>query len=85
MSESIKQINLNFGTYLGFTAEQAKRILIENLENELVHEKAAKIMDIEQQTKDEAENLAREIITVLPSSQQLTAQNNHFRCAIAKR
>ena len=27
-------------------------------------EKAAKIMDIEQQTKDEAENLAREIITV---------------------
>ena len=48
----------------GFTAEQAKGFLLKNLENELVHEKAAKIMDIEQQTKDEAENLAREIITV---------------------
>ena len=48
----------------GFTAEQAKEFLLKNLENELVHEKAAKIMDIEQQTKDEAENLAREIITV---------------------
>ena len=44
--------------------EQAKEFLLKNLENELVHEKAAKIMDIEQQTKDEAENLAREIITV---------------------
>ncbi len=48
----------------GFTVEQAKDFLLKNLENELVHEKAAKIMEIEQQTKEEADNLAREIISV---------------------
>ncbi len=47
----------------GFTKEQAKDYLIKNLEGELTHEKALKILEIEQQTKDEAENLAREIIT----------------------
>ncbi len=47
----------------GFTKEQAKDYLIKNLEGELTHEKAVKILEIEQQTKDEAENLAREIIT----------------------
>ena len=47
----------------GFTKEQAKEYLIKNLEGELTHEKALKILEIEQQTKDDAENLAREIIT----------------------
>ena len=47
----------------GFTKEQAKDFLIKNLEGELTHEKALKIMEIEQQAKDEADNLAREIIT----------------------
>src|SRR5699024_3244526 len=47
----------------GFTAQQAKEYLLNNLENELVHEKAVKIMDIEQQTKDEADKKAREIIS----------------------
>ena len=48
----------------GFTIEQAKDFLLKNLENELVHEKAVKIMDIEQQTKDEAEQKAREIVSL---------------------
>ena len=39
----------------GFTMEQAKDYLLKNLENELVHEKAVKVMEIEQQTRDEAE------------------------------
>lgn len=47
----------------GFSKEQAKDYLIKNLENELVHEKAVKIREIEQQTKDDADKLAREIIT----------------------
>lgn len=48
----------------GFTIDQAKDYLLKNLENELLHEKAVKIMDVEQQTKDEAEKRAREIISL---------------------
>ena len=47
----------------GFTKEQAKEYLIKNLEGDLVHEKALKIMEIEQRTREEADNLAKEIIT----------------------
>ena len=32
----------------GFTMEQAKDYLLKNLENELIHEKAVKVMEIEQ-------------------------------------
>ena len=46
----------------GYTIEEAKAYLIESLENEVVHEKAAKIKEIEAQLKDEAETKAREII-----------------------
>ena len=45
------------------TKEQAKEYLLSSLENELVHEKAVKIRELEQQTKDDADKLAREIIT----------------------
>ena len=47
----------------GFTTEQAKDVLLSNLENELVHEKAVKINFFEQQLKDESENRAREMIS----------------------
>ena len=47
----------------GFTKEQAKEYLIKNLEGDLVHEKALKIMEIEQRTREEADNIAKEIIT----------------------
>ena len=46
----------------GYTIEEAKTYLIESLENEVVHEKAAKIKEIESQLKDDAESMAREII-----------------------
>ena len=46
----------------GYTIEEAKAYLIESLENEVVHEKAAKIKEIESQLKDDAESMAREII-----------------------
>ncbi|WP_099205498.1 ribonuclease Y [Scatolibacter rhodanostii] len=47
-----------------FTTEQAKEYLLSNLENELAHEKALKIMEFEQQTKDDSDKLAREIISL---------------------
>ncbi|MBQ8649499.1 MAG: ribonuclease Y [Clostridia bacterium] len=46
----------------GFTKEQAKTHLLDMLDGELTHQKAVKIMDFEQQTKDEADKLARNII-----------------------
>ena len=47
----------------GFTQEQAKAYIINMLEENLDHEKAVKIQEYEQRTKDEAEQIAREIIT----------------------
>lgn len=46
----------------GYTKEQAKTLLLQNLDEELTHDKAVRIMDFEQRTKDEADTLAREII-----------------------
>ena len=48
----------------GFSIQQAKEYLLANLDEELVHEKAVKILEIEQKTKDEAEKKAREIISL---------------------
>lgn len=47
-----------------FSVEQAKEYLLNNLESELVHEKAVKVMEFEQQTKEESDNSAREIIAL---------------------
>ncbi len=55
----------------GYTAEQAKDYLLTQLEQELSHEKAVRIMDYEQQVKDESEKLARNIISL--SIQRLAA------------
>ena len=41
----------------GFTVEQAKEYLLKSLEDELVHEKAVKVMEIEQRTKEEIDQL----------------------------
>jgi len=46
----------------GFTKEQAKAHLLEMLDGELTHEKAVKILDFEQQTKEEADRIAKNII-----------------------
>jgi len=46
----------------GFNKEQAKDYLLKTLEDSLIHEKAVKVMDYEQRTKDEADEKAREII-----------------------
>ena len=47
----------------GLTKEQAKECLLKDLEGQLDHEKALKIIDYEQRTREEADNIAKEIIT----------------------
>ena len=47
----------------GFTVEQAKQQLLKSLESEIRHESAVIIKNVEQETKDNSEKLAREIIT----------------------
>ena len=46
----------------GFTREQAKAHLLQLLDDELVHQKAVKIMEHEQHTKDECDRIAKNII-----------------------
>ncbi len=46
----------------GFTKEQAKSHLLDMLDGELTHEKAVKIMEFEQRTKDEADKIAKNIV-----------------------
>ena len=48
----------------GYTAEEAKAMLIDSLAQEVVHEQAVKVREIEQQYKDEADSRAREIIAL---------------------
>ena len=47
----------------GLTQEQAKQYLLQSVEEEVRHEAAMKIKEIEQQLKDEAEDKAREVIS----------------------
>lgn len=47
----------------GYSKEQAKVILLQELDEQLTHEKAVKILEFEQKTRDESDNLAREIIS----------------------
>ena len=46
----------------GFTADEAKKYLIEQVESEVTHETALKIKEIEARAKEEADQRAREIV-----------------------
>ncbi len=48
----------------GYSMEQAKAYLLEQLDSELAREKSVKIMDYEQQLKDESDKKARNIISL---------------------
>ena len=48
----------------GFTGEQAKEYLLKNLEEELTHEKALRISQMESRLKEEADLKARNIISL---------------------
>ena len=62
-AEAVRQQHLETLERLsGLTQEQAKQYLLETVENDVRHETAMKIKEIEAQLKDEAEEKAREII-----------------------
>ena len=46
----------------GFTSAQAKEHLLSMLDGELAHEKAVRILEVEQHTKEESDKMAREIV-----------------------
>ena len=48
----------------GFTAEEAKKYLIDQLETEVTHEAALKLKEIESRYKEEADSYAKEIISL---------------------
>jgi len=48
----------------GLTQEEAKKYLLDNIESEVRHETALKIKEIEAQMKDEADQMAREVISI---------------------
>ncbi len=47
----------------GFTTQQAKKFILENLEKDLIHEKAVKIAIYEQDLKDDCEKKAKDILS----------------------
>ncbi|MBQ9743109.1 MAG: ribonuclease Y [Ruminococcus sp.] len=48
----------------GYSVDQAKAYLLDQLDGELAHEKSVKIMEYEQQLKDESDKKARNIISL---------------------
>ncbi|MBR0535850.1 MAG: ribonuclease Y [Clostridia bacterium] len=61
--ESLKKSQLEILERIsGYSKEQAKDVLLKSLEEQLVHEKATKIYDYEQQLKDDMDKLAGEVI-----------------------
>ncbi len=61
--ERLKQSQLDLLEKIsGFTKEQAKLHLLEMLDNSLEHEKALRIVEFEQRTKDEADKIAKNIV-----------------------
>lgn len=63
-AEGIKRSQLEMLQKIsGYTKEQATVVLLEKLDADLTREKAVKIMEFEQKTRDEADAMAKEIIT----------------------
>ena len=64
-TESVKKAHLaTLEKLSGLTQEQAKQFLLKSVEEEVRHETAMKIKEIEQQMKDECDEKAREILSI---------------------
>ncbi len=59
-----KQQLLTLETISGLSQEQAKQQLLQNVEEEIRHDTAMKIKEIENQMKEEAEDRAREVLSI---------------------
>ena len=62
VDELVKAQTVKLEELSGLTQEQAKAYLLQSVEEEVRHEAAMKIKEIEAQLKDEAESTAREVI-----------------------
>ena len=63
-AESYKQQQLErLESISGLTRDEAKEFLVNSIEQEAQHDAAIKLREIQQQTKDEAEKYAREVIS----------------------
>ncbi len=63
--EAIKEKQLHvLEEYAGLTSEEAKAFLVEKIESEAKHEAALRLADIEQNLKDEAEEKAKNIVSL---------------------
>ena len=64
-AEAVKKAHLaTLEQISGLSQEQAKQFLLANVETEVRHETAMKIKEIEQELKDEADEKAREILSI---------------------
>ncbi len=64
-AEAVKKAHLaTLEQISGLSQEQAKQFLLSSVEEEVRHETAVKIKEIEQQMKDEADEKAREVISL---------------------
>ena len=64
-TESVKKAHLaTLEQISGLTQEQAKQFLLKTVEEEVRHETAMKIKEIEQEMKDECDEKAREILSI---------------------
>ena len=64
-TESVKKAHLaTLEQISGLSQEQAKQFLLKTVEEEVRHETAMKIKEIEQELKDEADEKAREILSI---------------------
>jgi len=63
-AESLKKSQIEMLEKIsGYSKEQAKAFLLTQLEGDLEHEKAVRVLEYKERTKEEADTLAREIIT----------------------
>lgn len=63
----IDELNHQLSHYTGLTKEEAKNILLKNLENELIDEKAHLIRRYEKEAKDQAQRTANHILALATS------------------
>ncbi len=63
-TETIKRSQLEMLERIsGLSSEQAREMLLKNLDDVLTHDKAVRISQFEQQTKDDCEQIARDLIS----------------------
>lgn len=64
-AEAIKRSQMDILERISeFTREQAKEYIITSLENDLIHEKAVKVSNYEQQIKDNCDDIARNYVSL---------------------